>query len=310
MEEFISLRSYPIYHTLEVLLQDRTTKINIIWATNSYELQLGEDYDDKKQITLGALIGLEPIELQPRILKSLEEQKARTRVKAEVFTPAWICNKMNNYCDEDWFNRKDVFNIETNKSWKTNPGKIEFSKENAWTKYIDSRRLEITCGEAPFLVSRYDASTGESISIENRIGVLDRKLRVVNENADTKEDWIKWTIRAFQSVYGYEFQGDSLLIGRINLLMTFYEYYKDRWDEEPDVPLLKQIAKIISWNLWQMDGLTGRVPLGDPKEDYEQLSLGLFGEIEDDQPEVEGLKCRIYDWRQNKSIVYDQLKRR
>lgn len=26
---------------------------------------------------------------------------------------------------------------------------------------MDSRRLEITCGEAPYLVSRYDASAGE-----------------------------------------------------------------------------------------------------------------------------------------------------
>lgn len=310
MEELISLKSYPIYHTLEILLQDKTTNKNIIWATNSYELQLGEDYDDKKQITVGALIGLNPIELQPRILKSLEEQKNRTRVKAEVFTPAWICNKMNNYCDEDWFNRKDVFNTEIDKNWKTNLEKIEFPQENAWTKYIDSRRLEITCGEAPFLVSRYDASTGESIPIEDRIGILDRKLRIVNENSGTKEDWIKWATRAFQSVYGYEFQGDNLLIGRINLLMTFYEYYKDRWNEEPNVLLLKQIAKIISWNLWQMDGLTGRVPLGDPREEYVQLSLDLFEEPQDDQPKVEGLKCKIYDWRQSKSIEYDQLKRR
>lgn len=92
MDELISLKSYPIHNTLRILLQDKTTKKNIIWATNSYELQLGDDYDDKKQITVGALTGLNPIELQPRILKNQEEQKKRTRVKAEVFTPAWICN--------------------------------------------------------------------------------------------------------------------------------------------------------------------------------------------------------------------------
>lgn len=32
--------------------------------------------------------------------------------KAEVFTPAWLCNLMNNHCDEDWFGRSDVFNVE------------------------------------------------------------------------------------------------------------------------------------------------------------------------------------------------------
>lgn len=58
MDELISLKSYPVHNTLRTLLQDKTTKKNIIWATNSYELQLGDDYDDKKQITVGALTEL------------------------------------------------------------------------------------------------------------------------------------------------------------------------------------------------------------------------------------------------------------
>ncbi len=57
--------------------------------------------------------------------------------------------------------------------------------ERVWEDYIDSKRLEITYGEAPYLVSRYDASTGEMIDIHKRIGILDRKLRVVNENVNT-----------------------------------------------------------------------------------------------------------------------------
>lgn len=310
MDELISLKSYPVHNTLRILLQDKTTKKNIIWATNSYELQLGDDYDDKKQITVGALTGLNPIELQPRILKNQEEQKKRTRVKAEVFTPAWICNKMNNYCDEDWFGRKDVFNKENDQIWITSSKKIEFEKPDDWKKYVDSRRLEITCGEAPFLASRYDASTGEFISVKDRIGVLDRKLRIVNENTSNKEDWLKWTYRAFQSVYGYEFQGDNLLIGRINLLMTFVEYYQEQWNEQPTVDELKKVANIISWNLWQMDGLSGRVPLGDPKEEIVQPTLFDLLEEDDKQEELEmvGPKCKIYDWRKNNSVLYESLK--
>lgn len=310
MDELISLKSYPIHNTLRILLQDKTTKKNIIWATNSYELQLGDDYDDKKQITVGALTGLNPIELQPRILKNQEEQKKRTRVKAEVFTPAWICNKMNNYCDEDWFGRKDVFNKEIDNTWITNQEKIIFTNPKDWQKYVDSRRMEITCGEAPFLVSRYDASTGHIIPIENRIGILDRKLRIVNENTIDKEEWLKWTYRAFQSVYGYEFQGDNLLIGRINLLMTFVEYYQDRWNEQPTVEELKKVANIISWNLWQMDGLSGRVPLGDPKEEIIQPTLFDLLEEDDEQEgfELVGPKCKIYDWRKNNSVLYESLK--
>lgn len=310
MDELISLKSYPIHNTLRILLQDKTTKKNIIWATNSYELQLGNDYDDKKQITIGALTGLNPIELQPRILKNQEEQKKRTRIKAEVFTPAWICNKMNNYCDEDWFERKDVFNTEHDQSWETNPKKIEFNKPNGWKKYVDSRRLEITCGEAPFLVSRYDASTGKFIFVKDRIGILDRKLRIVNENTSDRNEWLKWIYRAFQSVYGYEFQGDNLLIGRINLLMTFVEYYQDRWNEQPTVEELKKVANIISWNLWQMDGLTGRVPLGDPKEEIIQPTLFDLLEDNGEQEELElvGPKCKIYDWRKDNSVLYESLK--
>ena len=48
-------------------------------------------------------------------------------------------------------------------------------------------RLEISCGEAPYLVSRYDTVTGETIPISQRIGLLDRKLRVISENTDTEE---------------------------------------------------------------------------------------------------------------------------
>ncbi len=66
--------------------------------------------------------------------------------------------------------------------------------------------------------------------------------------------------RAFESVYGYEYQGDNLLIARINLLETFCEYMRDRWQEEPNKTSLNRIADIISWNLWQMDGIYGVIP--------------------------------------------------
>ena len=73
---------------------------------------------------------------------------------------------MNNFCDEEWFGRKDVFNYQEGKTWTPTAGKIEFPAQKSWKQYVDSRRLEITCGEAPFLVTRYDAATGETIPIE------------------------------------------------------------------------------------------------------------------------------------------------
>ena len=194
-------------------------------------------------------------------------QKTRTKSKAEVFTPSWLCNLMNNSCDEQWFDRKDVFNtMDENNNWVAKRGRIGFSKNKGktWKDYVDSRRIEITCGEAPYLVSRYDTTTGEIIDIRKRIGILDRKLRVVSENTKTEEEWFEWVVRAYQSTYGYEYQGDSLLIARMNLILTFSDYAKHKWGKEPSEAQLKKIAKIISWNLWQMDGLTCEVPLGGP----------------------------------------------
>lgn len=305
MDDIIQLNSYPLKTTLDILVKDKTTKKNIVWATDGY-MQFGELYSESSQITVGALTGFDPIMIQPRIRKALEKQQERTRSHAEVFTPSWICNKMNNFCDEEWFGRKDVFNIEKEQTWETVPDKIKFPDKKDWKQYIDSRRLEITCGEAPYIVSRYDASTGEMIDIKNRIGILDRKLRVVNENTDNEDDWFKWTTRAFQSVYGYEYQGDNLLIGRINLLMTFVDYLENKWNREPTEKELKTIANIISWNLWQMDGLKGTVPV-KPQEENIQLTLIDYSDDNHEQ-EKSAIKCRIYDWRRDNSILFETIK--
>lgn len=182
---------------------------------------------------------------------------------------------MINYCDENWFGRKNVFNKENNDhTWTVIEEPVEFAKKKTWEHYVDLRRLEITCGEAPYLVSRYDVSTGELIvPTKHRIGQLDRKLRIVNENAADYDEWIKWAIRAFEATYGYEYQGDNLLIARINLLLTFVDYYTERWERAPDEKLLQQMADKITWNIWQMDGLKDAVPLGKPYEKYHQISL-------------------------------------
>ena len=139
------------------------------------------------------------------------------------------------------------------------------------------------------------------------IGILDRKIRVINENTVDEKEWMEWIIRAFQSVYGYEYQGDNLLIARINLLMTFVDYLKDRWNREPNKLELRKIANIISWNIWQMDGLKGTVPVGVLKEEYHQMSLfEPVEEIEENENESEVL-CSIYDWRKGKPVLYIEL---
>ena len=150
------------------------------------------------------------------------------------------------------------------------------------------------------------------IELKRRIGILDRKLRVVNENTDDETEWFKWVLRAYQSVYGYEFQGDNLLIARINLLITFVDYMQDRWERIATDVELKKIANIIAWNFWQMDGITDAIPFCGEIEKYHQFSL--FDFVTDDKSEKqrdeEARKayCRIYDWRSGRSLTYKSMK--
>ena len=309
MEKLIDISSYPVANVLDLLLADKSTKKNIIWATDTYE-EFGEGFTDKVQMDANALLRRTDI-IRPRIQKSQEAQAQRTRKKAEVFTPAWLCNRMNNHCDEDWFGRTGVFNTENeDHTWTVTERKIEFPKGKKWQHYVDSRRLEITCGEAPYLVSRYDVSTGKLIvPPKRRIGMLDRKLRIVNENTDTYDDWLKWTVRAFEACYGYEYQGDNVLIARSNLLLTFLDYYEERWERKPDGKLLEQLANKIAWNIWQMDGLKDTVPLGKPYEEFRQLTLfDTFGVEDEGENVLEAVPCRIFNWRSKSSLKFMDIK--
>lgn len=306
MSKLIDFELYPIQICLKNLLIDKTTKKNIVWNTNAFE-HFGMAFDYQKEIP--DYIFKKGFCLVPRTSKTQRTKVERTRKNAEVFTPAFIVNEMNNYLDEEWFGKKNVFNEEKNNSWLSIPFKIEFPNSKTWQDYILSRRLEITCGEAPYLVSRYDVNTGEKIEIKDRIGILDRKLRIVNENTNTKEDWIKWAKKAFESTFAFEYQGDNLLLARINLLMTFVEYFEDRWDEKVDKNLLRKISNIISWNIWQMDGLEDTSPNGAIVKDIRQINMfDEFYNKHHEENSKQKIFSRIYDWRANKSRIFKEYK--
>lgn len=305
MEELIKLESYPVRGLVGRLLQDKTTRKNIIFASESYS-DCGTGYKDHSQMTEDVLLGFDSCDIQPRVYKTASEQTKRTRKRAEVFTPAWIVNLMNNHCDAEWFGRTDVFNHQDGHEWKIITDPITFPEGKDWKQYVDSRRLEITCGEAPYIVSRYDASTGELIPIERRIGILDRKLRVVNENAADEAEWLEWAFRAFQSVYGYEYQGDNLLIARMNLLYTLTDYIEAMWHRQAARKELEKFLNVICWNFWQMDGLKDTPPYGIPSDEIVQLSM--FGDRETVDNEI--VYCKIYDWRADASRLFKNLKKR
>lgn len=289
---------------LEILLYDRTTEQNIIWGTSDYEIY-GEDYKAQLPIKIDLITGKNKYIIQPRVCKEKNSQTLRTKDKAEVFTPSWICNLQNNLIDNAWFGRENVFNVQNNKSWISTIDVIKFDTKatRQWVDYVDEKRLEVACGEAPYLVSRYDTVTGEYIKITNRIGLLDRKLRVVNENATNDAEWMTWTIRAFQSVYGFEFQGDSLLLARENLLYTFIDYFRFRFKREPSLKELETIAIIISWNIWQMDGKTFTVPLSTLTDNYQQFYIADLFVESNSEPQF----CKIRDWRLDETLTYASL---
>ena len=295
---------------------DHTKVVNIFWATNDYIREKpGFNYDD--QILPENIIGQNCRIVMPRVLKDKQSQLDRTKDKAEVFTPSWVCNAQNNLVDEAWFGRKDVFNREVVRedglhTWIPTEGKILFpegDKQKTWKKYV----------------SRYDTTTGEPIPINRRIGLLDRKMRVINENVETEKDWYAMAEKAFKHTYGYEWQGDNLLLAREALLYTYIEYFMEKFNAKdengeyvrdadgnlrvPERSKIVNAARWISWNLWQMDGIKMVVPDSCDKV-YE---TDLFGETTKkvcpacQKGEMNGhigVKCIIRDWDKSKPKDY------
>ncbi|MBH8621554.1 Eco57I restriction-modification methylase domain-containing protein [Bifidobacterium adolescentis] len=291
------------------------------------------------EITVEKITGMNSGVIKPRIAKEQERQSQRTKSRAEVFTPSWLCNQMNNDLDEAWFGRRDVFNTEVVadddvKTWMATAEPVTFpkSKGRGWHAYVEAPRLEITCGEAPFVCSRYDTVTGDELPVGERVGFLDRKLRIVTEKAKTRKEWGCRALDALRATYGFEYQGDNLLIARINVLETFAEHFRDRWGSDPERDELEQAAWIVSWNFWQMNGFTDAVPtnkmgaevestLGtfeEPEPEPMQPSLfdifddvfpnGTTEETKEEEPKETVPLCVIYDWQNGEPFEFATLK--
>ncbi|UUM56894.1 Eco57I restriction-modification methylase domain-containing protein [Streptococcus suis] len=262
---------------LRTLLKDRTTNKSIVWATRSYEL-LGKGFGLYDRITPSKVTGPYANLIQPRSEKSKYEQKDRTKVRAEVFTPTWLVKKQIEAVDQD-FQDLDL------------------------EAYLNLKWLEITCGEAPYMVSRYDTVTGQALDLEERVGFLDRKLHRLSQQVHEEEAWFQGAVTAYQNAYGYEYQGDSLLLARENLLASFIDYYQAKFDKEPSPSQKQTIAQIISYNVLQMDGLTYTSPYSQQAKEAVQLSL--FEEIAEQTSQPQ--KAQIKDWKTNELIDFERL---
>ncbi len=279
---------------LDALLEDKTSGGKIVWATDAYSA-LGPGYGRRDEITAGLLLR-DSFRLMSRAEKARSERSERTKSRAEVFTPFWVVKKMLDHMDAEWFGREGIFGAE----------RLSFPPGVTWREYVDSRRMEIACGEAPYLTARYDVSSGAQIPPAERAGIADRKLRAVSENASSAEEWLFWALRAFKASYGYEFQGDNLLLARLNLLLTFEDAARAKLGREPSEKEYRALLNIIAWNVWQMDGLTDMLPY----RAEERPSLFAIPKRNGGEAESSGPACRVSLWRaKGRTVVeYRSLK--
>lgn len=333
---------------LSVLLKDRTTGKNILWGTDDYANR-GKGFSATDEILPEQIADKERPLIRPRVDKNASEQRDRVVKRAEVFTPSWICNKQNNLVDAAWFGWKSPdsspFNEECPQPapplpadpdssalpWKTARGPIAFPSGKTWRQYVKAPRMEVSCGEAPYLASRYDTVDGRMIPVADRIGLLDRKLRVVTENVGTDDprDWLYYATRSVQATYGFDWQGDNVLLARENILATVAEAYNLAFYGEDssslarfteDAPAfarasLLELADVISWNIWQMDGIKFVVPMScKPAMQTEFLLDGrqvkVFSECPGctrRSPRHNGAYCKIMDWDTGRAVEYAAL---
>lgn len=272
---------------LNILLIDRTKSTpkrnkNIIWANENYIKYGSSSYSSTSEILPELVTGDMGQIIMPRALKSQELKKIRTKSKAEVFTPTWIVKKQNDEIDKNY-------------------------EDDKLESYIARKWLEIACGEAPYMATRYDMENGKEIPLNKRAGFIDRKLKRINDEIADKAEWQRLVEEAYKSSYGFEWNGDSLLLARENLLYTYRDYYYEKWSEEPLYGLFEGIAKIISFNVFQMDGLKYIVPLTEKKEKVSNQQLSLFDDEIDEQWIIKpGKRVKIMNWETNKMEFFDR----
>ena len=142
-------------------------------------------------------------------------------------------------------------------------------------------------------------------------GCIDLSSVCITENINNNE----WAKQAVKSVYGYEWQGDNVLLARENLLFTFSDYYEDKFGVYPTKEYLREIAEILSWNIWQMDGLKFVIPNSCHnetitesylwgEENHEEVCVGCK---KNNPKKHNGIYCYVMDWEKNKKVKFANL---
>jgi hypothetical protein len=290
-DEGVDIRT-QMPHILDILLLDRTSSTsnkpeNIIWATDNYTEYDPVLFDAGAQIKPELITGEYAFLIMPRAQKTATLQKERTKSMAEVFTPIWIVKKQNDAVDDNY-------------------------KSDDLDAYIRRKWLEITCGEAPYMATRYDMETGDPIPLAERVGFVDRKLARINAEVTDQAEWQRLAELAYKASYGFEWNGDSLLLARENLLYTYIDYYMSKWGNAPTIGCIEKIAEIISYNVFQMDGLTYTIPLSQKWEKkkviQETFVFSDMDAFEEEEYEITpGKSVKIMNWDSFVMVPFETL---
>ena len=276
----IDQTTQDIENLLKTLLKDKMTQRNIVWASPSYE-GMGKAFCSDQPIRRNLLVGKHQSIIQPRVAKHARKQEQRTRSSGEVFTPPWLVDKQVSAVLEEW-------------------------KDMPLKEWVALLWIELACGEAPYIVTRYDSVTGDSIPVPKRVGYLDRKLQRISQEVTSEKEFIKLAKIAYESTYGYELQGDSLLLARENLLLSFCEYYEQKFGILPPIKMVKAIANIIVYNIFQMNGLTKRTPYSD--RSVKEVQMNLFDTETDSTPAPQGdMLTVVKDWKSKELVTIESI---
>ncbi|MEZ4210121.1 MAG: hypothetical protein R3B38_00145 [Patescibacteria group bacterium] len=105
---------------------------------------------------------------------------------------------------------------------------------------------------------------------------------------------------------------------------TFFialDYYQEKFGKKPEIGTQEEVAEIISWNIFQMDGLRYVVPMSCRKHARVIFSKAtLFGNEQSHIEEIEcegckkgilylhnGIYVKIMNWDLNKPILFTDL---
>ena len=234
---------------LETLLTDKSTRRPLVWPSGPEHPAAWMSRDDL---------------LRPD--KNAEDPQAE---QAEFLE--W--NRKLNSLDAAWFGHEPAFNTESASGWQTLSEPVAFDDPFHWKKYVIRPVFLFQAGRGQALVFRPFALGAQPMPYEKRMGILDRRLRIISENTREESEWLRWAESALQSLYGTDSSPLSIFQARLSAIMAVREAYAQRFGAQLPVREEKYMVTTLCWNLFQMDPVTGCSFPVEEKPAPVQLSL-------------------------------------